>query len=242
MDDIAFDVARRKIADQLSFFADRDASCGLDAAAHRTFDGDVAGGSEGPDNHDISADNRGGLGHSLTQALHAVCLCSAGCSGVSLPNLTAPSTGIGLKFVGRAKQRMRFSPFYSHRDKAIDAFRRKQMAAVLRSIDFLFDQRSPTDVRHFAPSFPGWAIEAKLDKFGRVKISPITNESAEPVAVEVNRRANAAFERQIAPGAYILRGTPGQIADTIFVQLVLLRDRFALAFGAMRFVCPCKHQ
>ena len=75
----------------------------------------------------------------LYEIAHACLLCRTGCCGISLPNLTTPDAHISLKFVRRATLRMRLPPLYSHRDAAIDAFRRKQMTAVPRFIDFLSD-------------------------------------------------------------------------------------------------------
>jgi len=77
-------------------------------------------------------------------------------------------------------------------------------------------------------------VEAALDKFDCFKISAVTNERAEAVAERIDRRADAAFKGQAALRAHLLGSVPGQIAHFIFGQLVLVRNRFAFAFWAMR--------
>jgi hypothetical protein len=131
---------------------------------------------------------------------------------------------------------MRLSPLYSHRDAAIDAFRRRKMGAVFRLVASLFDQMSPIG-RHLAllPLRPR-PFTAAFDKSGRKQASSVTNESTEAVPVRINRRTDAAFIGQTAFCAYLLGRARGQIVDFIFGQRVLVRDRFASAFWAMRFV------
>ena len=128
--------------------------------------------------------------------------------------------------------RVRLPPLDSHRDAATKAFRRGKMAAVFRFIDFLSDQMSPTTC-HLPPHFlRGWP---RSTKSATCKVSAIANECAEAVAVGINRRADAAFVGQTLSRAHQLGSVPGQIPDFIFVQLVLVRNRFAFALWAMRF-------
>ena len=134
---------------------------------------------------------------------------------------------------------MRFSPSYSHRETAIDAFRRKQMAAVLRFIDLLFDQIRPT-TRHFI--HPRRYARGRIRQKDRTQASAVTKEGAEAVPVRINRRTDAALIGQSAFRTDLLGSVSGQIADLIFGQLVLVRKRLALALRAMRFVRPSKHQ
>jgi hypothetical protein len=248
VNDVPFDVARRKerhligpnisfdapayrcilcleIADQFSLFADGNAPRGLNTAAHRALDGDIPRGGERSDNRDIGSDHRGDLSHLL--------LYGAGCGRIPLPDLTAPHARIGLKLVSRAKLRMRLSPLYSHRDPAINAFRRKQMAAVFGFIDLLSDQMSRTGRHSCSPPLD---ISGEFDESDGVQNSDIANECAEAVAIRINRRAHAAFIDQTQFRPYPLSRVPGQIADFIFGQRVLARNRFTLALWAMRLV------
>ena len=128
---------------------------------------------------------------------------------------------------------MRFSPSYSHRETAIDAFRRKQMAAVLRFIDRLFDQIRPT-TRHFI--HPRRYARGRIRQKDRTQASAVTKEGAEAVPVRINRRTDAALIGQTVLRAYLLGRARRQIVDFIRGQLVLVRDRFAFALWAMRFL------
>jgi hypothetical protein len=116
----------------------------------------------------------------------------------------------------------------------IEASRRGEMVARLRLIDFLFDQMSPTGYVYHSSS-RGWDIEVEFDESDGAQTSAVTNECAEAMAVRINRRADAAFVGQTLFRAHLLRSVRGQIADFIFGQLVLVRNRFAFAFWAMRF-------
>jgi hypothetical protein len=72
---------------------------------------------------------------------------------LSTLELTARETREGLKLVFRAKLRMRLAALNSHGITANVAFRRGEMTAVLRLIEFFSGDTSPAAIGHFHSAF-----------------------------------------------------------------------------------------